>query len=122
MGQKAEKISFDPALAEVNMDGGVNLYLVIKGKGADFTVSYDKLSVKTKLKEAAVASTKDIGRLIREEFSGEGNKAYENTNVDAFTPIEVEADTLVVPKEPEFDPAYLRKPKSRKDAFKRDKR
>lgn len=120
--KKQKKISFDPALAEVNMDGGVNLYLVIKGKGADFTVSYDKLSVKTKLKEAAVSSTKDIGRLIREEFKGEGQKGYENNNVDAFTPIEAEADTLVIPKEPEFDPVYLRKPKSRKDAFKRDKR
>jgi len=119
--KKQKKVSFDPALAEVNLDGGVNLYLVIKGKGADFTVSYDKLSVKTKLKEAAVASTKDIGRLIREEFKGEGNKPYENNNLDAFTPIEAEADTLVVPKEPAFDPVYLRKPKSRKDAFKRDK-
>lgn len=120
--KKQKKISFDPALAEVNLNGGVNLYLVIKGKGSDFTVTYDKLSVKTKLKEAAVASTKDIGRLIREEFKGEGQKAYENNNVDAFTPIEAEADTLVIPKEPEFDPVYLRKPKSRKDAFKRDKR
>lgn len=119
--KKQKKISFDPALAEVNLNGGVNLYLVIKGKGADFTVSYDKLSVKTKLKEAAASSTKDIGRLIREEFSGEGNKVYQNDNVDAFTPIEAEADTLVIPKEPEFDPVYLRKPKSRKDAFKRDK-
>ncbi len=119
--KKQKKISFDPALAEVNLNGGVNLYLVIKGKGADFTVSYDKLSVKTKLKEAAMNSGKDIGRLIREELKGEGQKAYENNNVDAFTPIEAEADTLVVPKEPEFDPVYLRKPKSRKDAFKRDK-
>ena len=119
--KKQKKINFDPALAEVNLNGGVNLYIVIKGKGSDFTVTYDKLSVKTKLKEAAVSSSKDIGRLLREEFSGEGSKVYENNNVDAFTPIEAEADTLVVPKEPEFDPTYLRKPKSRKDAFKRDK-
>src|SRR5690606_38065322 len=115
-------VSFDPALAEPKLDGGVNLYLVIKGKGSDFTISYDKLVVKNQLKEVAATSATDIKRLIREELRGEGTKTYENNNLDAYTPIEAVADTLEKPKEPEFDPVYLRKPKSRKDAFKRDKR
>lgn len=120
--KKQKRVQFDPALIEAKNDGGVNLYLVIRGKGSDFTVSYERLAVKNQLKEAAGSTATDIRRLVREELSGQGDKPYENDKLDAFQPIEVQADTVVTPKEPEFDPVYLRKPKSRKDAFKRDKR
>ncbi len=120
--KKQKRVQFDPSLIETKSDGGVNLYLVIRGKGSDFTVSYERLAVKNQLKEAASSAATDIRRLVREELNGQGDKPYENDKLDAFQPIEVQADTVVTPKEPEFDPVYLRKPKSRKDAFKRDKR
>jgi uncharacterized protein involved in outer membrane biogenesis len=119
--KRQKKIDFDPNLAETDPQGGVKLYLVIRGKGNDFVVEYDKLQVKTQFKENLRQSGQDIARLLKEEFSGQGEKAYENDQLDAISPIEVAADTLEKPKEPEFDPVYLRKPKSRKDAFKREK-
>lgn len=119
--KRQKKISFDPSLAETDPQGGVNLYLTLRGKGDDFVVEYDKIQVKTQFKETLRNSGQDISRLLKEEFSGQGEKAYENDQLDAIAPIEVEADTLEKPKEPAFDPVYLRKPKSRKDAFKREK-
>jgi len=113
--KRSKKISFDPNLAEVRPDGGVKLYLLLEGSGSDFTIRYDKLEVRDQIRQQAREVRKDIGRLVQEELDGTAkNKTYQNDRLDDIAPIAPEADTLEAPKEKEFDPVYLRKPKSRR--------
>lgn len=113
--KRSKKISFDPNLAEVRPDGGVKLYLLLEGKGSDFTIRYDKLEVRDQIRQQAREVRKDIGRLVQEELDGTAkSKTYQNDRLDEIAPIAPEADTLEAPKEKEFDPVYLRKPKSRR--------
>lgn len=113
--KRSKKISFDPNLAEVRPDGGVKLYLLLEGKGADFTIRYDKIEVRDQLRQQAREVRKDIGRLVQEELDGTArSKTYQNDRLDDIAPIAPEADTLEAPKEKDFDPVYLRKPKSRR--------
>lgn len=113
--KRSKKISFDPNLAELRPDGGVKLYLLLEGSGSDFTIRYDKLEVRDQIRQQAREVRKDIGRLVQEELDGTAkNKTYQNDRLDDIAPIAPEADTLEAPKEKEFDPVYLRKPKSRR--------
>lgn len=113
--KRTKKISFDPNLAENRPEGGVKLYLTLEGKGSDFTIRYNKLEVRDQLRQQAKEVRKDIGRLVQEEIDGTAkNRTYENNRLNDIVPIEAEADTLEIPKEKEFDPVYLRKPKSRR--------
>lgn len=113
--KRSKKISFDPNLAENRPDGGVKLYLTLEGKDSDFTIGYNKLEVRDQLRQQAKEVRKDIGRLVQEEIDGTArNRTYENNRLNDIVPIETEADTLEIPKEKEFDPVYLRKPKSRR--------
>ncbi len=113
--KRTKKISFDPSLAENRPDGGVKLYLTLEGQGSEFTIRYNKLEVRDQLRQQAKEVRKDIGRLVQEEIDGTAkNRNYENNRLNDIVPIEAEADTLEVPKEKEFDPVYLRKPKSRR--------
>lgn len=113
--KRSKKISFDPNLAENRPDGGVKLYLTLEGKDSDFTIRYNKLEVRDQLRQQAKEVRKDIGRLVQEEIDGTArNRTYENNRLNDIVPIEAEADTLEIPKEKEFDPVYLRKPKSRR--------
>jgi hypothetical protein len=113
--KKTKKINFDPNLAEQKADGGIKLFLEIVGKGGDFDIRYNKLQVRQALREQAGAVRKDIGKLVREELDGTAkNRTYENDRLNDIVPIEAEADTLEIPKEKDFNPVYLRKPKSRR--------
>jgi len=113
--KRQKQITFDPNLAEEKPDGGVKLFLVLQGQGADFSIRYDKLEVREQLKQGATAARKDVGKLLKEEFDGTARqKTYENNRLDDIAPISVEADTLEKVPEKEFDPVYLRKPKSRR--------
>ena len=87
----------------------------IVGKDGDFDIRYNKLQVRQALREQAGAVRKDIGKLVREELDGTArNRTYENDRLNDIVPIEAEADTLEIPKEKDFNPVYLRKPKSRR--------
>jgi hypothetical protein len=113
--KRQKQITFDPNLAEDKPDGGVKLFLVLTGQGDDFNIRYNKLEVRDQLKQGATAVRKDLGKLIKEEFDGTARqKTYENNKLDDIAPIPVEADTLQKEPEKEFDPVYLRKPKSRR--------
>lgn len=113
--KKTKKINFDPNLAEQKAGGGVKLFLEIVGKGGDFDIRYNKLQVRQAIREQAGAVRKDIGKLVREELDGTAkNRTYENDRLNDIVPIEAEADTLEIPKEKDFNPVYLRKPKSRR--------
>lgn len=113
--KRSKKISFDANLAENRPDGGVKLYLTLEGKDSDFTIRYNKLEVRDQLRQQAKEVRKDVGRLVQEEIDGTArNRTYENNRLNDIVPIETEADTLEIPKEKEFDPVYLRKPKSRR--------
>lgn len=113
--KRQKQITFDPNLAEEKPDGGVKLFLVLQGQGDDFSIRYNKLEVRDQLKQGATAVRKDLGKLIKEEFDGTARqKTYENNRLDDIAPIPVEADTLQKEPEKEFDPVYLRKPKSRR--------
>jgi hypothetical protein len=113
--KRQKQISFDPNLAEDKPDGGVKLFLVLTGQGDDFSIRYNKIEVRDQLKQGATAVRNDLGKLIKEEFDGTARqKTYENNRLDDIAPIPVEADTLQKEPEKEFDPVYLRKPKSRR--------
>ena len=113
--KRQKQITFDPNLAEEKPEGGVKLFLVLEGQGEEFSIRYNKLDVSTQLKQGATAVRKDLGKLIKEELDGTARqKTYENNRLDDIAPIPVEADTLQKEPEKEFDPVYLRKPKSRR--------
>lgn len=113
--KRQKQISFDAALAENRPDGGVKLYLVLEGKGSDFKIRYNKIEVREQLRQSAAAARTDIKRLVKEELDGTARqKQYENERLDDIVPISIEADTLEKVPEKEFDPVYLRKPKSRR--------
>jgi len=113
--KRQKQITFDPNLAEEKPEGGVKLFLVLEGQGEEFSIRYNKLDVSTQLKQGATAVRKDLGKLIKEELNGTARqKTYENNRLDDIAPIPVEADTLQKEPEKEFDPVYLRKPKSRR--------
>ncbi len=113
--KRTKQITFDPSLAEARPEGGVKLYLLLEGQGAEFTIRYNKLEVRDQLRQQAKEVRKDISRLVQEELDGSArNKTYQNNRLDDIAPIAPEADTLEAPKEKDFDPVYLRKPKGRR--------
>lgn len=71
---KKRKASTNEFNEEETPDGGMNLYLSMKGPIDNFKISYDKKEVKQQLKQDLKKEKQSIKEILKKEFSGEEEK------------------------------------------------